>query len=106
MAFDVTSICSTIQCAWGTATPNKLACASHLSQNLFSLNDFDIPFDRTSEFDDIAEGTFHISNHATGFRAVMKVLQHPRVTWEPRGIVMNTTIIDRKVFTFNKLCNL
>lgn len=105
MAFDIASIYSTVQQAWGTAAADKLARApitSLFAQNPSLPNNFDVQLGRTSELDDIAEGTFEISNHAAGFEAVAKAPQLPRVAAEHWSIAMDAMTINGKAFAFNK----
>ena len=105
MAFDVASIYSTVKEAWGTAAADKLARApitALFAQNPSLPNNFDVQLGRTSELDDVAEGTFQISNHAAGFEAVTKAPQLPRVSAEHWSIAMDAMNINGKAFAFNK----
>ena len=105
MAFDVANIYSTIQRAWGTEAADELGRApitSLFAQDPSLPNNFDVQLGRTSELEDIADGTFIISGHEAEFEAVTKAPQLPRIDSAHWSIVMDGMLINGKQFAFNK----
>ena len=105
MAFDVSNIYSTIQRAWGTPAADALGRApitSLFAQHPTLPNNFDVQLGRTSELEDIADGTFIISGHEAEFEAVTKAPQLPRIDSAHWSIVMDGMLINGKQFAFNK----
>ena len=105
MAFDVAHIYNTIQRAWGTEAADELGRApitSLFAQNPSLPNNFDVQLGRTSELEDVADGTFIISGHEPGFEAVAEAPQLPRIDSQHWSIVMDSMLINGEQFVFNK----
>ena len=105
MAFDVAHIYNTIQRAWGTEAADELGRApitSLFAQNPSLPNNFDVQLGRTSELEDVADGTFIISGHEPGFEAVAEAPQLPRIDSQHWSIVMDSMLINGEQFAFNK----
>ncbi len=105
MAFDVASIYSALQRAWGTSAADALGRApitSLFAQNPSFPNNFDVKLGRTSELEDIADGTFLISAHEAGFESVVDAPQLPRIDSSHWSIVMDAMNVNGKPFAFNR----
>ncbi|KAI0743088.1 aspartic peptidase domain-containing protein [Daedaleopsis nitida] len=105
MGFDVANIYNTIQRAWGTAAADTLGRApitSLFAQNPTLPNNFDVQLGRTSELDDVADGTFLISAHDPDFAKVTAAPLLPRIDATHWSIVMDAMHINGKQFAFNK----
>ncbi|TBU31743.1 aspartic peptidase domain-containing protein [Dichomitus squalens] len=104
MAFDVASIYGTVQKAWGTAAADALARApmtALFAQDPALPDFFDVQLGRTTELDDVADGTFLISAHAAGFEDVADAPRLPRVAPEHWGVVLDAMVVDGESFAFN-----
>ena len=80
MAFDIASIYGTVQEAWGPDAANSLArspMTALFAQGPSLPNNFDVQLARSTELDDIAEGAFVISSHATGYENVTSAPKLP-----------------------------
>ena len=105
MAFDVASIYSTVQRAWGTEAADDLArspITSLFAMNPSLPNNFDVELARTSELEDDADGAFVISGHADGFAAITQAPQLPRVSDQHWSIVLDAMKVNGKAFSFAK----
>ncbi|PIL34121.1 hypothetical protein GSI_03832 [Ganoderma sinense ZZ0214-1] len=105
MAFDIASIYETVQGAWGTDAANSLArspMTALFAQNSSLPNNFDVQLARSTELNDIAEGVFVISSHATGYENVTSAPKLPRVAPEHWSVVVDGMLINGQSFAFNQ----
>ena len=105
MAFDIASIYGTVQEAWGTDAANSLArspMTALFAQDPSLPNNFDVQLARSTELDDIAEGAFVISSHATGYENVTSTPKLPRVAPEHWSVVVDAMLVNGQNFTFNQ----
>ncbi|KAI1796364.1 aspartic peptidase domain-containing protein [Ganoderma leucocontextum] len=105
MAFDIASIYGTVQSAWGTDAANNLArspITALFAQNPSLPNNFDVQLARSTELEDIAEGAFVISSHATGYENVTSAPKLPRVAPDHWSVVVDSMLVNNQTFPFNQ----
>ena len=105
MAFDIGSIYGTVQKAWGTEKADELArspITALFAEDISLPNNFDVQLGRTSETEDVAEGTFVISSHAEGYESVASAPKLPRVAPEHWSVVIDAMSVNGQNFAFNQ----
>ncbi|RDX49612.1 acid protease [Lentinus brumalis] len=105
MAFDVSSVHSAIKNAFGSAAADTIGrspITSLFAANPSLPNNFDVQLARTSETEDLADGSFTISGHAPGFDRVAQAPKLPRVSDQHWSIVMDAMNVNGKSFAFDK----
>lgn len=103
MAFDIGSIYGTVQKAWGTEKADELArspITALFAEDISLPNNFDVQLGRTSETEDVAEGTFVISSHAEGYESVASAPKLPRVAPEHWSVVVDAMLVNGQRFSF------
>ena len=103
MAFDVASIYQTIEATYGQDAAQKYGKApisNIFAQNASQPNFFDVHLGRTSDLDDISDGTFTISEHIAGYEDVANQPKLERFSTFYWAVTLDAMQVNGKAFEF------
>ena len=103
MAFDVASIYQTIEATYGQDAAQKYGKApisNIFAQNASQPNFFDVRLGRTSDLDDISDGTFTISEHIAGYEDVVNQPKLERLGTLYWAVALDAMEVNGKAFEF------
>ncbi len=103
MAFDTGSVYATIQKNYGSDAAvqyGKSPISNVFAQNPSQPNYFDVHLSRSSDLDDISDGTFTISEHVEGFEAVAHQPKLQRLVYYRWAVTLDAMEVNNKPFSF------
>lgn len=103
MAFDTAQVYGAVAAAYGedaAAKYGKGPISNIFAQNASQPNYFDVFLGRTSDLDDISDGTFTISEHLAGYEAVEAQPKLERLVPDRWSVTLDAMEVNGRSFSF------